>query len=579
MISNDTSDPHLSMLTGAQADHLRALVAGHLHTRTGAHPTMTGDAAESEGHRHPLTNLAQRCRVAPEAEWPAMVETFFTDLAQASQGGESAEELLERTCLRLVAPDAIPAGAAEEFGYMRGVAEGLHLALALDAPTSVRLLTDADVERAGADALWAAAERNLVREPMRTEEVRLDGHPVLYSVYGDSPFVSTKALILPELVAEATGRRMPDAGALVVVPTRHLLAFHPIVDGTAADAVNDLATYAVKAHEDGPGSLSPRVYRWHDGRLTSLTVIDHENRAFAQQPPPELVDVLRSLRALDRAGRLVTSAPTVQVPELTAETIELITEAANDPERLPAAFDAAVTLAHAHAADDPDADRVETWDAWVTALQLGTALFAATDEVTTRLGGRELTVPATGPGVRGDARAWLDAFWLTLVTRERERTERLCQVPSEALRGGGTPVDDHVLHFADTLRSYWLRRPVDEVVEKLAAAMDAAHPKTATIAPKDFVNSVDYQPIGLFHRLLTQEDDRFTALLAEALEEHRGYWGGSAAPRSRVALGPLALACLAYDGELPVDTDQPFLPRHLLDRGRLEAIPGSLARI
>ncbi|WP_353941599.1 immunity 49 family protein [Streptomyces sp. HUAS MG91] len=578
MTSHDTSDPHLSMLTGAQADHLRALVAGHLHVRTGAHPTLTGDAAESEGHRHPLTNLAQRCRVAPEEQWPALVEEFFAHLAEASQGGESAEELLERTCLRLVPPDAVPAEAAAEFGYLKGVAEGLNLALALDAPTSVRLLTDADVLRAGADALWAAAERNLVREPLRHEEVRLDGHPVLYSVYGDSPFVSTKALILPELVAEATGRRMPDAGALVVVPTRHLLAFHPIVDGTAVDAVNDLATYAVKAHEDGPGSLSPRVYWWHDGRLTSLTVIDDETRTLAQRPPRELLDVLRALRGLDRAGRLVTSAPDAPVAELAESTAELILAAAADADRLPEAFDAAVTLAHAHAADDPDADRVETWDAWVTALQLGTALFTATEQVTVRVGERELTVPATGPEVRGDARAWLDVFWLTLVTRERERTERLCAVEPGTLRDERTPADDHVLHFADTLRAYWLRRPVDEVVGKLAAAMDAAHPKTVTLAPKDFVNSVDYQPIGLFHRLLTQEDDRFTALLTEALEDHRGYWAGSAAPRSRVALGPLALACLAYDGDLPVTTDQPFLPRRLLDRGRLEAIPDALAR-
>ncbi|WP_420032804.1 immunity 49 family protein [Streptomyces sp. cg28] len=578
MTSHDTSDPHLPMLTGAQADHLRALVAGHLHVRTGAHPTTTGDAAESEGHRHPLTNLAQRCRTAPEAEWPAMVEAFFTHLAEGSQGGESAEELLARTCLRLVPPSAMPTGPDDGFTYVRSVTEGLNLALALDAPTSVRLLTDGDVERAGAEALWAAAERTLVREPMRYEEVRLDGHPVLYSVYGDSPFVSTKALILPELVAEATGKRMPEAGALVVVPSRHLLAFHPIVDGTAVDAVDDLATYAVKAHEDGPGSLSPRVYWWHDGRLTSLTVIDDVAGTLAQRPPRELLDVLRGLRGLDRAGRLVTSAPEVLEPELDNTTAELIAEAAADPDRLPEAFDAAVTLAHAHAADDPDADRVETWDAWVTALQLGTALFTATGEVTVRLGERELTVPATGPEVRGDVRAWLDVFWLTLVTRERERTERLCQVDPAALRDERTPVDDHVLHFAETLRAYWLRRPLDEVVEKLAAAMDAAHPKTVTLAPKDFVNAVDYQPIGLVHRLLTQEDEKFTALLAEALEEHRGYWAGSTAPRSRVALGPLALACLAYDGELPVRTDQPFLPRRLLDRGRLEAIPDALAR-
>nr|WP_237500036.1 immunity 49 family protein [Streptomyces sp. SID8379] len=494
-------------------------------------------------------------------------------MAEASQGGESAEELLERTCLRLVAPGAVPADMADGFGYLRGVADGLNLALALDAPTSVRLLTDADVERAGADALWAAAERNLVREPVRCEEVRLDGHPVLYSVYGDSPFVSTKALILPELVAEATGKRMPEAGALVVVPTRHLLAFHPIVDGSAVDAVNDLATYAFKAHEDGPGSLSPRVYWWHEGRLTSLTVIDHETRTFTQRPPDELVAVLRALRGLDRAGRLVTSAPAAEIAELTATTAESI----GAEDGLPAAFASAVSLAHAHAVTDPPASELDTWDAWVTALHLGTALFAETEEVTTRLGERQLTVPAAGPEAHGDARAWLDAFYLTLITRERARTDRLCQVPLDALRGGETPVDEYVLHFVETLRAFWQHRPIDDVVGSLSAAMDASYPEVATLAPKDFLNSVDYQPIALFHRVLTQEHDKFTEALAEALAQHGGYWGDSAAPRARVALGPLALACLAYDMDFPVGTDHPYLPRHLLDRARLEEIPGSLA--
>ncbi|MGY0022850.1 immunity 49 family protein [Streptomyces sp. cg35] len=574
MTPHDAPDPHLPLLTVAQADRLRGLVADRLHARTGVRPTVTGDTAEADGHRHPLTNLAQLCRTAPEDAWPELVEEFFARLDAASRGGESAEELLERTCLRLVPPGAVPADAADGFQYTRKVAEGLNLALALDGPASVRLLTDQDVARAGADALWAAAQRNLVREPLRYEEVRLDGHPVLYSVYGDSPFVSTKALILPELVAEVTGRRMPDAGALVVVPTRHLLAFHPIVDGGVADAVNDLATYAFKAHEDGPGSLSPRVYWWHKGRLTSLTEIDHDTRTFSLRPPAELLDVMRALVGLDRAGRLAAPATALSgAEELTATTADLISGLEADPGRLGDAFASAVALAHAHAAADPDADRVETWDAWVAALRLGTALFTETKAVACPLGERELTVPAAGPGAHPDARAWLDAFYLTLVTRERERTTRLCQVPLDDLRGD-TPVDDYVLHWIDVLQSHWLRRPVDDVVQKLVTTMETSHPDTATLAPKDFLNSVEYQPVALFHRLLTQDHDAFGEALTEALAQHGTYWGDSAAPRARVALGPLALACLAYDMDFPVRLDAPYLPKHLLNRERLEVIPG-----
>ncbi|MFD7294342.1 Imm49 family immunity protein [Streptomyces sp. NPDC059897] len=543
MIENEAPDSHLPMLATPQAERLRALVAACVRARYGADSgfVLVGDAVKRDGHLFPLANLARRCEEAPDDDWPTLVDAHFAALADASQGGEDADELLTGTCLRLVPADA--AGPAVPV-HTREVAEGLRLALALEGPDSVRLLTDEDVARAGADELWAAARRGLTRAPMRHEEVRLDGHPVLYSVYGDAHSVATKAVVLPEVVAEVTGRRMPDAGALVAVPTRHLLAFHPIVDGGAADALDDLATYAARAHEEGPGPLSPRVYWWHDGRLTSLTEIDDEARTLEQRPPRELVDVLRALRALDRAGRLASAAPAVL-------------EAGREP------FAAALADALAHAEADPDAARVETWDAWVAAQQHGCALFAD---------GKDSELPAEGgelAEVDDAARAWLDAFYLTLVTRDRERTTRLCQVPLDSLRGGA-PVDDYVPHWIDVLQSHWLRRPVDDVVDRLVTTIKASHPDTATLAPKDFLNLVDYQPVALFHRLLTLDHEAFGEALAESLVQHAGYWGDAAAPRARVALGPLALACLAYDMDFPVRTDLPYLPRYLLNRQRLE---------
>ncbi|MGD6746475.1 immunity 49 family protein [Streptomyces sp. BH106] len=540
MIENEAPDSHLPMLATPQAERLRSLVAESVRARFGAEEglVLVGDAVERDGHLFPLVNLALRCAEASEGDWPALVDAHFAALADASQGGEGAEELLAGTCLRLVPADA--AGPAAPV-HAREVAEGLRLALALDGPDSVRLLTEEDVARAGADALWGAAQRALIRAPMRHEEVRLDGHPVLYSVYGDAHSVATKAVVLPEVVAEVTGRRMPDAGALVAVPTRHLLAFHPIVDGSAADALNDLATYAVRAHDEGPGPLSPRVYWWHEGRLTSLGA--------GEGAPRELLDVIEALSALDRAGRLAPGAPGASPEE---------------------SFAAALAHALAHAESDPDAARVETWDAWVAAQQCGCALFAH---------GKDGEPPAEEGeleegGAGGDpARAWLDAFYLTLVTRDRERTTRLCQVPLDALRGSA-PVDDYVPHWIDVLQSHWLRRPVDDVVDRLVTTIKASHPDTATLAPKDFLNLVDYQPVALFHRLLTHDHEAFGEALAESLVQHAGYWGDSGAPRARVALGPLALACLAYDMDFPVRTDLPYLPRYLLNRQRLEGAAG-----
>jgi hypothetical protein len=115
---------------------------------------------------------------------------------------------------------------------------------------------------------------------------------------------------------------------------------------------------------------------------------------------------------------------------------------------------------------------------------------------------------------------------------------------------------------------------MDEVVEKLVATMKTSAPEGISRAPKDFVNLVGYQPVALFHRLITRDHDAFAKTLSEALTHHRTYWGDSPAPRARVALGALAMASLAYDYEFPVDTKQPFLPRCLLNRDRIEQIPG-----
>jgi hypothetical protein len=115
---------------------------------------------------------------------------------------------------------------------------------------------------------------------------------------------------------------------------------------------------------------------------------------------------------------------------------------------------------------------------------------------------------------------------------------------------------------------------VDDVVERLVATMQTSVPDRVTHAPGDFVNRIDYQPAALFHRLLARDHEAFAGALAEALAEHRGYWGACAAPRAQVALGVLAMASLAHDQGFPVAGEpQPCLPLRLLDGKRIEVIP------
>ncbi|WKX12299.1 immunity 49 family protein [Streptomyces sp. NL15-2K] len=560
MTSDDAPDSSLPMLTAAQASHLRALAAPYLQ----------------DGHDHPLHNLAHQCRDVPEERWPDLVAAHFASLRQASGGGESAEELLRGAHARLLPTDSLTPELLNVLRYAREVADGLVFAYALDGPTSVRILTDMDVERAGIEALGDAARANLVRVPAEHEEVPMEGGAILHSFYGDSPFVASKALFLAQVVHQVTGESLPDAGALVAVPSRHNLVYHPIADGSVVDAINSLAAYALGAHEDGPGALSPRVYWWHRGSLTSLTVIDDDTRSFSIQPPPPLLGLMKGLVRLDRAGRLATrtAADAPDLAELTHTTAESITRLTEDPTGLADAFASALALAHARCAADPDVAHVATWDAWATALQLGCALFTGAQAQECHLGEGIVTqLPATPAAPPADARAWLDALYLAIVCRQTDRIRRLCQVPLATLRQDDS-VDAYVLHWIDTLQAYFSERDsMDGVVEKLLATMQTSGFDGVTHAPLDFVNGIDYQPTALFHRLIARDHDAFSKALDEAVAEHGRYWGESAAPRGRAALGPLAMASLAYDYGFPVAPKQRYLPTYLLNRQRIEDIP------
>ncbi|MBO0918815.1 immunity 49 family protein [Streptomyces laculatispora] len=488
------------------------------------------------------------------------------------------DELLRGTYARLLPTESIAPEIAGSLRYARVVADGLVFVYALDRPTDVRILTDVDVERAGPEELGRAAYGNLMRLPVTHEEIPLDG-TVLHSFYGDSHFVGSQALFLSAAVRQVTGDSLPDAGALVVMPSRHNLVYHPIADGTVADAVNALAAYALGAFEDGQGPLSPRLHWWHRGSLKPLTVIDEETRSLSVQPPPSLLGLMKGLVRLDRAGRLATraaaEAPAPDLAELSRATAESIAGLARDPGIGPGdAFASAVAHAHARCATDPQAAKIGTWDAWATAVQLGSALFTGAQPQDCRLG-EDLVIelPATPAAPPADARAWLDALYLAIACREGDRIQRLCQVPLETLRQDDS-VDAYVLHWIDTLQAYFSEdHSMDRVVEKLVATMEASGPDHMTHAPMEFVNAVDYQPIALFHRLVARDHDTFAKTLGEALAEHRAHWGGSAAPRAHVALGPLAIASLAFDYGFPIDPAQSHLPQFLLNRERIEEIP------
>jgi hypothetical protein len=223
---------------------------------------------------------------------------------------------------------------------------------------------------------------------------------------------------------------------------------------------------------------------------------------------------------------------------------------------------------------DPTADKFPTWEAWVTAMQVGSALFAAgtatEGPVRCRIGsmGEFKNLPATGPQDYLHAGNWLTSFYLAAICRENDRANQLAQVPISFLRASGAEFDEYIYAWVETLQNAWFGRR--ETWDNLVTAINGTAPASTQIASNELMLKILYPPLEMFHRYQRQEAGQFNTALAEALNWHKEYWTGeearSMSSEGLVALGPLAIACMAYDAGIPIEVESEYLPEALLKR-------------
>ncbi|MGW3688392.1 immunity 49 family protein [Streptomyces sp. NPDC005125] len=240
-------------------------------------------------------------------------------------------------------------------------------------------------------------------------------------------------------------------------------------------------------------------------------------------------------------------------------------------------FDAlGYTLAAAewHCLTDPMATEFPTWEAWVTAMQVGSALFisgtAAEGPVPCHIGsrGEVKNLPATGPQDYLHAGDWLTSFYLATICRENERLNQLAQVPISFLRESGAEFDEYIYAWVETLQNAWFGRR--ETWDTLVTAVNGTAPERAQVAGKELMLKILYPPLELFHRYQRQDAEKFNAALVDALTWHKEYWTANEARslsgEGLVALAPLAIACMAHDAGIPIEIESDYLPKALLQR-------------
>lgn len=262
--------------------------------------------------------------------------------------------------------------------------------------------------------------------------------------------------------------------------------------------------------------------------------------------------------------------------ELNDDTLEDIGQLEEFPQGFGMTFSGALHTAKIQCSLDPAAQKLETWEAWGMAMQVGSALFASATapEGTTiecMIGHEVRTIPAVGVTHFVDAGTWLDSFWLAVVCRDQERMTQLCQISIETLRASGTAFEEYIYHWVDTLQTYWLERP--GLGDKLVATFEATDPDRLRFVDREMMLKVLYPPINLFYRFVGRDTDQFNEALVQALELHKEYWTADPdreeSGEGDVPLAILALACLAHDAGRPIEIESEYLPEHLVKRSWL----------
>src|SRR6267142_1311922 len=161
------------------------------------------------------------------------------------------------------------------------IAGDLHAVLVLDLPSFVTPVRVADL------TAWEQPAQDLVAlalENVKTKE-RVEINPMevasarLFTVSGASVFVATLGLAAEDLLGADTAY-----GALVAMPSAHIVLCHSIADGRSLRVLHAIAAGALQAYEGGPSPLSPDMFWKRGDRFVTLAVRREDGEVKCELP-------------------------------------------------------------------------------------------------------------------------------------------------------------------------------------------------------------------------------------------------------------------------------------------------------
>lgn len=210
-----------------------------------------------------LSNLIQIWHLSPPTSRRHEVDNFFDALAKNAREGAAEMSWSEAESSLRIRVFPLDAELPEGFPSVLGSpANAFYSLVAVDLPDAVRTVTPEEIESWGKpiEELGRIALDNVWKqEPL---EIQRAGTDLPITVLSASHMYAASHALLMERYF--TGD--PDLGALVVIPNRHMWAFHPLTPGSADEAAHLLLPLAIRAYRQGPGSVTPLLLWWKPGK-------------------------------------------------------------------------------------------------------------------------------------------------------------------------------------------------------------------------------------------------------------------------------------------------------------------------
>lgn len=246
-----------------------------------------------EGAALGLLNLAQMCHRAPLHQWPTIVAQHVSrsiDLAKECDDSldllaGDLEQARKHLKVRLYPSDV----GSDIFLTVREPMPGVKAVLVYDLPETIHSVHADHVQAWGVslEELFSIALANVkANDRVEPRSFPIDDTSSVMLLGGESFFTASHSLCLEEYLQPA-----PAEGALVAVPHRHAVVFHPINDAGVLVALTAMIPMARGMFQEGPGSISPSVYWWRGGHFTLLPA-ELVDGKIEFKPPEEFVEML-----------------------------------------------------------------------------------------------------------------------------------------------------------------------------------------------------------------------------------------------------------------------------------------------